>query len=136
MRSLSLVFFFILFACKTTEVKSSKPFTSGKYLMTKLNDHSYSKADDYKINIDTTQNSLSGIFDCNNFNVNYNIKEDNNIEFGYATSTKMYCDGKMALENEFFRMLNTLKIFKFEDNVLSFYNENETLVLKLKKLKS
>ena len=132
-----LVLLIILTACKTSDLKSSNEmFTSGKYLVLTLNEKDFSEKDDYQINIDTSQNSLNGKFDCNTFNVNYEIKEDNTIEFGYAISTKMYCEGKMALENNFFKSLKSLKFFKFENDFLSFYNENEDLILKLKKLKS
>lgn len=124
-------------ACKTSNTKtSSDKLKSGKFLVLSLNEFEFTEKDDYLINIDTSQNRFGGKFDCNTFTVDYEIKEDDRIEFGYAVSTKMYCDGKMALENNFFKSLNGIKFFKFEDKLLSFYNENETLVLKLKKLKS
>ena len=132
-----LMLLIILTACKTTDTNTSNEmFTSGKYLVLTLNEKVFSEKDDYQINIDTSQNRFGGKFDCNNFTVDYKIKDGNAIDFGYAISTKMYCDGEMAMENNFFKSLKNLNIFKFKNNILYFYNENEDLILKLKKLKS
>lgn len=124
-------------SCKTFNMKSSKEnFTNGKYQVLSLKEKEFSDKDDYKIFIDTTQQYISGKFDCNNFSVEYEIKEDNTLDFGFAKATKMYCEGEMDLENKFFGILNDVTYFKYNDGDLSFYNKNKDLVLKLKKIKN
>lgn len=111
-------------------------FTTGKYDVLNLAEKEFSEKEDYELYIDTNQQYLSGKFDCNEFSVNYQVKDDNILEFGFATATKMYCEGEMGLENKFFGIVKTIKYFNLKDDELSFYNEKGDIVLKLKKQKS
>lgn len=129
-------FILVLFSCNASkETAGMKDFPSGKYEVVELNDEGFELKKPYIINFNTEEQRISGIFDCNNFSSEYK-KEDNNIDFGYAISTKMYCDGDMKNEDTFFRNLNKMKSFKFDGEILEFVDENKKLILKLKKLKS
>jgi heat shock protein HslJ len=48
----------------------------------------------------------------------------------------MYCEGKMHNKSAFFAKLNQIKNFEFQNEILTFSNENQEIVLKLKKQKS
>jgi heat shock protein HslJ len=125
----------VLFSCLSTKKSiKNQDFPSGNYLVLSLEDKTFSEKDKYIINIDTNQKRLGGKLDCNTFGTNYTLKDDNSIEFGYAMSTKMYCEGKMEIENRFFKKLNSMKFYKFEDDYLSFYDDSNSLILKLKRI--
>ena len=137
MKILSVLLFITFLSCKTSEMKSSQEmFTSGKYEVLSMDGMQFSEQEDYKIRIDTTKKYLSGKFDCNEFGVEYDLTENNTLNFGFARATKMYCEGEMDLENKFFRIVNSMTIFKYKKGELSFYNTNKDLVLKLKKIES
>ena len=123
-------------SCKTFNMKSSNEmFTTGKYQVLSLEEKEFSEEDDYKLYIDTTQQYISGKFDCNEFSVEYDVKEDNTLDFGFAKATKMYCEGEMDLENKFFGIAKSMTYFKYKNGDLSFYNKDKDLVLKVKKIK-
>jgi heat shock protein HslJ len=136
MKYLSLTVIVLLFSCKTSPIEeTNNSFSSGEYLLLHVGDKSFTANDNYILNIDTSKARMRGTLDCNTFNVNYTLGKYNSVEFGYSMSTKMYCEGKMALEDEFFKKLNSIKFYNLEENILSFNDDNNKLILKLKKLK-
>jgi heat shock protein HslJ len=62
-------------------------------------------------------------------------KEKNSINFGYAISTKMYCEGKMHNENAFFGKLNAIKTFSYQNKTLKLFSEENDLIVELKYVK-
>ena len=137
MKILSLTLLIFLIACKSLGMKNqTQMFTTGKYLVLKLNEKTFSEKENYQVYLDTSQNSLGAKFDCNQYSVQYKLKENNEIEFGFPVGTKMYCEGEMAMENNFFGVIRNLKYFDFKNGYLKFYDENKELIIKLKKLKS
>lgn len=137
MKIFSLSILILLMACKSANLKSSKEmFTTGKYQVLSLGDIEFSEEDNYQLYINTDEKYIGGKFDCNEFSANYKVDEKNTLDFGFARATKMFCEGKMDLENKFFGKLNLIKYFKNKNDILSFYSENNDLVLKLKKQQS
>ena len=139
MKIVSLFILLIIYACKPTESKSSESmmFPTSKYEVVTVADKSFTEKDNYQVRIDTDKKVMGGKFDCNNFSVEYTLEDNsNNIDFGYAISTKMYCEGKMEMENHFFSQLSKIKSYKYNDEVLSFFDEADALVFKFKKIKN
>lgn len=110
-------------------------FPSGTYEILELKSEKYKPNKTYTININTEEKRINGVFDCNTYSCNYE-KEDQNIDFGFAMATKMYCKGEMNNEDAFFGKLNSLKSYGYVDDILTFYDENEKMILKLKRQKS
>jgi len=125
----------ILFACNSAKKSAqaqSKDLESGIYEIVELKSDQYKANETYTINLNAEENRISGKFDCNNFSCDF-TKEGNNIEFGYAMATKMYCEDQMYNEEAFFGKLRSLKTYQFDGETLSFSNEEGEMILKLKK---
>ncbi len=121
-------------SCKTASNKANQEFPSGKYKIVSLNAEKYKAKNDYFVNINSEEKRIGGKFDCNNFTVDYE-KEKNTINFGYAISTKMYCEGQMHNENAFFGKLNAIKTWGYKNQTLKFLDENNNLIVELKYVK-
>lgn len=136
MKLILTAFTLVLFSCNSTKKSANvKDFPSGKYDVLELKAEKFKAEKTYTININTEEKRIAGTFDCNNFSCEYE-RDGQNIDFGYAIATKMYCEGMMHNENAFFSKLNSLKTFKYDGEELSFFNEEDELILKLKKQKS
>jgi heat shock protein HslJ len=123
----------VLFSCNSTKnTADMKEFPSGTYEVVTLNAKNFKAKETYKLNINTEKQSIGGTFDCNTFTCDYKI-ENQQIEFGFAISTKMYCEGAMQNEEAFFRNLRSLTSFKYDGNILQFFNEDNEMILKLKR---
>ncbi len=65
-------------------------------------------AEKLHITFDEERNSISGFSGCNTFSSKYTIT-DNQISLGFPIASKMYCEKKMELEQEFFKALLEIK---------------------------
>lgn len=129
-------FILVLFSCNASKATQElKEFPSAEYEVIELNDENFKLNKPYTININAEEQKIGGTFDCNTFSSKYE-KDEKTIDFGYAMSTKMYCEGKMANENTFFKSLNKIKNFKYDDEMLEFFDDENKLILKLKRIKS
>ncbi len=130
--SLILVFF----ACNSTKKSvNMQDFPSGEYDILELNAKDFKPQKTYTISIDAKEQRISGKFDCNNYSCKYE-KDGQNIDFGFAVATKMYCEGQMHNENALFGKLNSIKNFEYNGEFLKFFDEKQTMILKLKKQES
>lgn len=135
MKTLSLSLLIVLMSCKTTALeKTNQDFPPGKYKVITLKDDNFTPLKEYFVSINVEEQRLGGMFDCNSYTVEYE-RDGSTIDFGYAISTKMFCEGKMENENAFFGILNAIKSFKYQDDILKFLDENDDLVLELKYVK-
>ena len=122
----------ILFSCNSTKkTVAQENFPTGTYEVLELKAEKFKPKITYTINIDAEKQRMSGTFDCNTFSSEYNI-DGENIEFGYAMSTKMYCEGNMHNEDAFLGNLNNFNNFKFNGDILEFFNDKNEMILKLK----
>jgi heat shock protein HslJ len=121
-------------SCKTVSNKINQNFPSGTYKIVTLNADKFNPEKNYFVNINSEEKRLGGKFDCNNYTVEYE-KEKNSINFGYAISTKMYCEGKMHNENAFFGKLNAIKTFSYQNKTLKLFSEENDLIVELKYVK-
>jgi heat shock protein HslJ len=123
----------ILFSCNSTKKSSEmQDFPSGNYEILEFNAENFEPKKTYTIKIDAEEQRIGGKFDCNNYSSEYE-KDGQNINFGFAIASKMYCEGEMKNENAFFGKLNKMKSFEYEDGILQFYGEDKKMILKLKK---
>lgn len=114
---------------------SKQDFQSGEYEISEFNAKDFKSQKTYTINIDAEEERISGKFDCNSYSCEYE-KDGQNIDFGFAVATKMYCEGQMHNENAFFGKLNSIKTFEYNGEFLKFFNNKQTMILKLKKRES
>jgi heat shock protein HslJ len=128
----------LLFSCNSSKKSAQsdmKEFPSGKYEVLELKAEKYNPKKTYTININTEEQRIGGTFDCNTFSCEYE-KNGNNLEFGFAVATKMYCEGNMHNENAFMGKLRILKSFEYDGEILKLFNEDNQMILKLKKVES
>lgn len=126
----------ILFSCNSTKkAPQMQNFPSGEYEILEFKAQEFNAQKTYSIKINAEEQRISGIFDCNNFSCEYE-KDGQNIDFGFAVATKMYCEGEMHNENAFFGQLNKMKSFEYDGEILKFFNEDDKMILKLKKQES
>lgn len=123
----------ILFSCNSTKKSTGmQDFPTGNYEIMEFNAENFEPQKTYIIKINAEEQRISGQFDCNNYSAEYE-KDGQNIDFGFAVASKMYCEGEMKNENAFFGKLTKLKSFEFEDEILKFFDQEEKMILKLKK---
>jgi len=123
----------LIMGCNATK-KTSKmqDFPSGNYEIVEFNAKNFEPKTTYTIKINAEEQRIGGKFDCNNYSSEYE-KDGKNIDFGFAIASKMYCEGEMENEKVFFGKLSKMKSFEYEGDFLKFFDENEEMILKLKK---
>lgn len=127
---------FILFSCNSTKKSADlQDFPSGEYEIVEFNAENFEPKETYTININVEKQYIGGKFDCNSFSSQYE-KDGQNINFGFAVASKMYCEGKMQNEKAFMGKLSKMKKFEFDGETLTFFNSEDEMILKLKKQKS
>jgi len=126
----------VFFSCNSTK-KASKMqyFPSGEYDILEFNAKEFNAQKTYSLKINAEEQRISGKFDCNTYSCKYE-KDGQNIDFGFAIATKMYCEGQMHNENAFFGKLNSIKNFDYNGEFLKFFDDKQTMILKLKKQES
>jgi heat shock protein HslJ len=110
-------------------------FPSSRYEILELNAENFNPKKSYFIIINTEDQYISGKFDCNGFSCDYK-KDGQNIDFGFAISTKMYCEGDMENEGAFFGSIGKMKSFEYNGEILTFFDSNQKMILKLKRQES
>ncbi len=70
------------------------------------------------ITFDEEQHLISGYSGCNTFTSKYTMTNDQ-ISLGLPIASKIYCEKKMALEEEFFKALFEIKTKTISDKNLS-----------------
>ncbi len=123
--------------CKTTQNKATfdERFNSDEFDVLILNEKN---VQDHELTfvIQAKENRISGQSSCNTYGVSYENNEGK-LELGFIIATKMYCDDKMELENEFLKAVGEVKKFKYSNQgeKLSLYNEEEKKIIELSKKK-
>jgi heat shock protein HslJ len=69
---------------------------------------------------------------CNSISADYERMGDDQITFQEITSTKMYCDGVMDLENQMVTNLRNVKRFEIRNGML-YLSDSDNVLLTFKK---
>lgn len=84
--------------------------------------------------INVTENRVSGKDACNSYGAEIKTLNDNDIEFGMAMATKMYCQETMSIADAFHKAFNQVKHFQYKEGFLYLMNEERKVILTLKKV--
>lgn len=131
--TISILFFSIMFfSCnetkKTIEAPSYEVY-SGKYEIKSINGRELKSKLYYTI--DASENKISGKTDCNSYFGNYTVTNKNEIKIGPLAATEMYCEEPvMKIEREIFKAYNDSKTFSFDNNMLTLFGEDGTLLIR------
>ncbi|MBP2831595.1 META domain-containing protein [Aquimarina sp. U1-2] len=87
-----------------------------------LNETDVSKENLY-ITFDQNNNRASGFSGCNTFSSTYTT-DDTTISFKFPIATKMYCEKKAALEQEFFKVLLAVEVKNMTNDTLVLQDKN------------
>jgi heat shock protein HslJ len=69
---------------------------------------------------------------CNTITADYGRMGDNQLTFDDVTSTKMYCEGVMDLENQMVTNLRNIKFFEIRNGML-YLKDSDNVLLTFKK---
>jgi len=126
----------MIISCKETKktIKvSSNEFYSGKYEIKNLNGNELSR--NLRFTIETSENKISGKTNCNNYFGTYTVSNTNELKIEPLVVTEMYCEEKiMKAERELFKVYNDSKTFSFDGKMLTFFNEEGTLLIRANKI--
>jgi heat shock protein HslJ len=126
----------MIISCKETKktIKvSSNEFYSGKYEIKNLNGNELSR--NLRFTIETSENKISGKTNCNNYFGTYTVSNTNELKIEPLVATEMYCEEKiMKAERELFKVYNDSKTFSFDGKMLTFFNEEGTLLIRANKI--
>ncbi|NRD18741.1 META domain-containing protein [Winogradskyella eckloniae] len=107
--------------------KKMEDSLSGTYYITQLGDTDVS-SNKITITFDTTTNKVTGFAGCNRFFGNY-LLENNTITFSQIGASKKLCPGSASVsERHFLKALNTVNTFSIKDNILTFLDQETTLI--------
>ncbi len=106
---------------------------SGSYLIQKIKAENVS-SEKIELKFDSINNEVSGNAGCNRFSSGFE-RTGIRITFKPVVSTKMYCEGKMELENAVSEILPEISQMILQDGELVFMNENLDPLLTIEKIK-
>lgn len=127
----SLVFLMIFSGCRSAEQGSTSERLENTYWkLTEINLKTVTTpADKREVHIilqdDGQEKRLKGFAGCNSVMGSY-FSDDKSISF-QAGSTKMYCEGSMEIENQFFDTLQKADNYKIIGKNLSLFQKDELL---------
>ncbi|WP_109302644.1 META domain-containing protein [Aquimarina sp. AU474] len=106
-------------ASTTAEIQTNK---KDKFEIHQLNGKNV-QAEKLFIVFDKENSRISGYSGCNTFSCKYTQDKDV-ISFGIPMASKMYCQAKTDLEQEFFKTLSLVSIKIIENDLLVLKNTN------------
>ena len=131
-----LLFSLMIISCKETKKTIEAPYIevySGEYEIKSLNGNESSRA--LSFTIETSENKISGKTNCNNYFGTYTVSNTNELKIEPLVATEMYCEEKiMKAERELFKVYNDSKTFSFDGKMLTFFNEEGTLLIRANKI--
>lgn len=77
------------------------------------------------------ENRVSGHAGCNRFFGGYTLTDDN-LSVGQLGATKMFCEDKMELEDNYLKALEQVKRYRIKGNTLQFLG-GDTIILEFTK---
>lgn len=99
----------------------------GSYLVKEIQARNIS-SERVVLKFDSTRTDVSGHAGCNRFSSSFEHKVDS-IKFSDPVSTKMYCQGKMELEQQIIEVLPKIsQVAKVKEHIVFFSENNERLL--------
>lgn len=84
------------------------------------------------LKFDEEDREITGKAFCNTISADYERMGDNQITFQEITSTKIYCEGVMDLENQMITNLRNIKRFEIRNGML-YLSDSDKILLTFKK---
>jgi len=125
---------FLLGSCKAQKQGKmmSDQLMQQDYVITHLGEEEVSKSG-LTLKVNPENSTISGNSGCNNYNFSYKLKGEN-LNLGFASATKMYCEDEMELENMFFQKAASVTQFEASEQEIHLKNKAGESVIKAKKL--
>lgn len=118
----------LLFACKTQQVS----IANTEWKLVKIENQEVASFDPpITLSFDEKQMKVNGFAGCNRFFGTYQ-SEGSKITFSGLGSTKMFCQDKMDVEDNYFKALGMVQSFKFAEDRLTMLADNQ-LILEFRK---
>lgn len=129
MKNILLCFAIIsLVGCTAPQI----PITNTEWKLVKLYDEDFSALNPpITLTLDDAQKKVNGFAGCNHFFGGYEMNQST-LKFSNLGATKMYCQDKSAVEDNYFKALSEVQSFKLDDNKLLLLT-GEKVVLEFKK---
>lgn|SRR5690625_5135636 len=123
-----LILSVLLVGCgNTSSQQETVPVLEGTYQITQVGDFRISDPD-LTMNFDVEEERMSGNAGCNNFSSSFQQNESS-IDFTRPISTKMYCEGNMEIEDQLFRLLDSISSVRSSNGQIELFSpDNQTLV--------
>lgn len=117
----------ILASCKAQKM-TSEQLLNQEYVITQIGDKDVSDSG-LTLNVNPENSTISGFAGCNKYNYSYELK-DGELDMGFASATKMYCDNNMDLENLFFQKSASVTQFENSPKEINLKNKDGEVVIK------
>ncbi len=117
--------FSILFLGISCSSQSQLPHYNRKWMLVEFQGFTKEQLVKNKAYMDLTNKENGGAkMGCNGMFFSYKIKNNHQVEFSQIGSTMMYCDGNMKLEQDFGKLLPTMKHYEVKGHFLTLKNDN------------
>lgn len=126
------VFYLVLFAiggCKTQQnpIMHTDSITGAEWKLVRLNGEDVAALNPpITLSFDEAQKKVSGFAGCNRFFGGYELNQSS-IKFSAIGATKMYCQDKSSIEDNYVTALSNVQSFKAENSKLVLTGENAIL---------
>ena len=121
------------FSCNAIKPENSIVKIDGpKWKLTAINHKVVTANDRAYLEFDGEDLEVKGKAFCNTIKADYERMGDNQITFQDITSTKMYCEGVMDLENQMVTNLRNVKLFEIRNGML-YLSDSDNVLLTFKK---
>lgn len=120
----------ILGSCKAQKMKTDQ-LVPQDYVVTQIGDREVSESK-LTLKVNPENSTISGYSGCNNYSFNYKLNGEE-LDMGFASATKMYCDGEMDMENLFFQKAASVTQFENSKEEINLKNKDGEVVIKAKK---
>lgn len=122
---LSLALFTILLSGISCSSQSQLPHYNREWMLVDFQGFTKEELVKNKANINLTQTEKgSAKMGCNGMFFSYKIKNNHQIEFSQIGSTMMHCEGNMKLEQDFGKLLPTIKHYEIKGHFLTLKNDS------------
>ena len=127
----TLLLLTITLSCNTTKSSSSDdakamPILSGAYSLVTMNNKDLTGSS-IELTFNAESSSLSGSSGCNKLFGSY-VQDGNALSFSGLGSTKMFCEGRMDLEQEFTQGLQVVNSTRLNNGTLELMNGDKVLM--------
>jgi heat shock protein HslJ len=86
----------------------------------------------YPVTLQFADHSVSGRGPCNRFSAGFK-QSNESVEIGQPVATRMFCQGRMDAEKQYFDMLHAAHRYRIADGVLSLNSADGSTLIKLAK---